>query len=134
MSAPIFNNYLINSYLTQSFTIVLFLWASPFSFLCTQAYFCFYNIIIHKVPQVRDKNNGFDPSLRKLSNKSLLACHVTKPIFESWMNFFETSSFHLQNLERVEGSQRGYVLGTQYPKPEASYARLAWPTTPSRTN
>ena len=29
---------------------------------------------------MRDKNNEFDPSLRKFSNKSLLASHVTKPV------------------------------------------------------
>jgi len=47
---------------------------------------------------------------------------------------FGTSTFHLEIFERVLGSKTGYVLGPPVLNPTSAYARLAWPTHPSRTS
>ena len=58
-----------------------------------------FNKVTHVVPQ-RGRNHGFDPPLRKLPIKSLLAHHISKAHFESWVETFGTSSFHLKNFEK----------------------------------
>ena len=58
------------------------------------------------------QNHGFDPSLRKLSIKSLLARRVLELLFKVGETF-GTSSFHLvSNFERILGSKIGYAQGT----------------------
>ena len=53
--------------------------------------------------------------------KSLLAHHVSKPIFENWVETFGTSSFHLKILKKNLRSKIEYVHGTCCPN---SHVRL----------
>ena len=66
-------------------------------------------------PLERDKTVGLDPSLRKLSIKSSLACCVLKIIWKLGETF-ETSFSYLSNFVRILGSIIGYVHGIHYPK------------------
>ena len=80
------------------------------------------------------QNHGFDYSLRKLSIKSLLTCHVSEACFGSWVKILGPCPFFISSfLKIILGFKIRHAHGTCCPKSHTSYARLAWPTHPSRT-
>ena len=56
------------------------------------------------------RNHEFDPSLRNLSIKCLLARHVSH-LFSKLGGFFGASFCHLSNVEIVLRSEMGYAHG-----------------------
>jgi len=77
-------------------------------------------------------NYGFDPSLRKLSFKSSLACHVLEHVWKMGEKF-GNSYFQLSNFEKNVGFKIWYEHGVVL-NFKLAYVRLAWPTHPSAIN
>ena len=80
------------------------------------------NRVIQKVPQRETKCGWSFFKKTKLQEPILVACHVVKPILRVGWNF-QNLLFPPLNMP----------MGPRIVNPGSTYARLSWPTHPSKT-